>query len=221
MSEQYSKAIDTGSLVDRLVVVIHDAIISGELAPGAPIRPKTIANQHGVSMIPVLEALARLLASRPVREEPNRGYFVAAKPTPEEFAQFVQFREIFETSAISQGFEMVTPADIRKLRRLNGKMRAIVSASRRNVTVEWGTLNSEFHQTLVGLARNVFVDEQYRNLSFGFQHFQLAQAANVEFTSLSSLVEQHDGMIDALEKGGKPLLLCLLSQHINNLSLSD
>ncbi|MBY6113235.1 GntR family transcriptional regulator [Mameliella alba] len=194
MSEQDSKEIDTGSLVDRLVVVIHDAIISGELAPEAPIRPKTIANQPGVSMIPVLEALARLLASRLVHVEPNRGYFVAAKPTP---------------------------ADIRKLRRLNGKMRAIVSASRRNVTVEWGTLNSEFHQTLVGLARNVFVDEQYRNLSFGLQHFQLAQAANVEFTSLSSLVEQHDGMIDALEKGGKPLLLCLLSQHINNLSLSD
>ncbi|MBV7394516.1 FCD domain-containing protein [Mameliella sp. DP3N28-2] len=107
------------------------------------------------------------------------------------------------------------------MRRLNDKMRAIASASRRNVTVEWGTMNSEFHQTLAGLARNVIVDEQYRNLSFGFQHFQLAQAANVEFTSLSSLVEQHDGMIDALEKGGKPLLLRLLSPHINNLSLSD
>ncbi len=221
MTRHGGTLIEPVSLVDRLVVQIREMIISGQLAPGAHIGIKKIADQHGVSMIPVREALARLLASRLVHAEPNRGYFVAARPTAEEFAQFVQFRELFEISAVSLGFGNATPAEIRTLKRLNNRMRKVVERGKRGVMVEWGNLNSEFHQTLVGLARNVFISDQYRNLSFGFLHFQLARAYNVEFTSLKLLVDQHDGMIEALEQGDRELMLARLSAHINNLVLTD
>lgn len=216
-----NKLTDPGSLVDRLVVLIRDAILGGEYEPGAHIGIKKLADAHGVSMIPVREALARMLASRLVRVEPNRGYFVASKPTPEEFAQFVQFRELFEVSAVRLGFDNVTDADIRALRRLNEKMRKIADGNRRNATVAWGKLNGEFHQILVGLAKNDFITEQYRNLSFDHMHFQLARAYEIEFTSLKLLVEQHEGMIQALEAGDKEALLSRLCQHINNLQLND
>lgn len=215
-----TKLGDTGSLVDRLVVLIRDAIITGDFAPGGHIGVKKLADQHGVSMIPVREALARLLASRLVRVAPNRGYFVAPKPTPEEFAQFVQFRELFEVSAISLGFDNVTQEDIKRLRKLNDKMRKTASSEKDNAKTEWAMLNGAFHQTLVDMAGNVFVSNQYRSLAFDHMHFQLARASEIEFTSLGTLVEQHDGMIDALEAGDKALLLSRLSQHINNLRLS-
>lgn len=221
MSGKAPKTLEAVSLVDKLVVLIREAIIAGQLAPGAHIRIKQIADEHGVSMIPVREALARLLASRLVRVEPNRGYFVASKPTPSEFNQFVQFRELFECSAIALGFENATEADVVILRRLNNKMRKLATSSKANVMVEWGNLNSEFHQHLVGLAGNIFINEQYRDLSFGNMHFQLVRAYQVEFTSLQLLVDQHDSMINALEKGDKDVLLQRLSQHINNLALPE
>ena len=218
MGQTSARLTDAGSLVDRLVVIIRESILAGDHSPGAHIGIKKIADAHGVSMIPVREALARLLASRLVRVEPNRGYFVANKPSTEEFAQFVQFREMFETSAVELGFDNVTEADIKTLRRLNDKMRRIADNGS-GAKVEWGRLNGEFHLILVGLARNDFITEQYRNLSFDHMHFQLARAYDIEFTSLKLLVEQHNRMIEALENRDKARLLSCLSEHINNLRL--
>ena len=221
MNNQGVKLTDPGSLVDRLVVIIRDSIISGSLQPGAHIGIKKIADAHAVSMIPVREALARLLASRLVEMKPNRGYFVASRPTSSEFAQFVQFRELFEVSAVSLGLDNVSDADIRQLVDLNAKMRQVKAGPDNSEMVEWGRLNNQFHQVLVGLSRNQFIMQQYENLSFGYLHFQLARSYPIEFTSLDILADQHDAMIDALQAGDRPLLLKLLSQHINNLQLED
>ena len=51
------------SLVDQLVILIRDSIITGELAPAERIIIKKIAKKYNVSVIPVREALARLLPS--------------------------------------------------------------------------------------------------------------------------------------------------------------
>lgn len=221
MANTVRKITEAGSLVDRLVEAIRDDILAGEYAPGAHIGVKKIADMHGVSMIPVREALARLLASRLVTVEANRGYFVADKTTTEEFAQFVQFRELFEVSAVALGFDNATKADIQSLRRLNEKMRKLIGNDKPRSQVDWGRLNGAFHLVLVGLAGNEFVNEQYRNLSFDHMHFQLARANDIEFTGRDILVDQHDAMIAALETGNKALLLKLLSEHLNNLNLTD
>ncbi len=207
------------SLVDQLVVLIRDGIIAGDLAPGAQLGIKKLADRYGVSMIPVREALARLLASRLVRVENNRGYFVASRPTPEEFAQFVEARELFEISVVGLGFSNAATADIRKLRSLNDKMRKVAKAGKPDKMVEWSGLNAEFHQTLVGLARNRFLANQYADLTYGYMHFQLVRSYPEEFTSLETLCAQHDEMIDALETGDKDRLLAVLSGHIRNITL--
>lgn len=219
MDQASGKLTEAGSLVDRLVVRLRDAILAGEYPPGHHIRIKPLADKYGVSMIPVREALARLLASRLVRVEANRGYFVAGKPSAAEFAQFVQFREMFELSAVALGFDNATKGDIAALRRLNRQMARIADSTKPDTRVKWGRLNGEFHLVLVGLAHNEFITEQYRTLSFDHMHFQLARAAEIEFTSLPLLVEQHNGLIAALEEQDKPLFLERLRQHINNLNL--
>lgn len=214
-----SKKIEEVSLVDRLVDLIRDAIIAGELAPGAHIGTKKLADAYGVSMIPVREALARLLATKLVRVENNRGYFVASPPTPAEFAQFVEARELFEVSAVRLGFSNVSAADIRKLKSLNEKMRRVAKAARPDKMVEWSRLNADFHQSLVDLARNSFLTNQYEDLTYGYLHFQLVRSYREEFPSLETLIGQHDEMISALERRDKDRLLSLLSGHIRNVSL--
>lgn len=214
-----TKKIEEVSLVDQLVVLVRDAIITGELEPGTHIGTKRLADTYGVSMIPVREALARLLASRLVRVENNRGYFVASRPTPAEFRQFVEARELFETSAVNLGFANATPADVQELKDLNDQMRSVVKAKRPDKMVAWSGLNAEFHQTLVGLARNCFLSNQYADLTYGYMHFQLVRSYPEEFTSLEILIEQHDEMIAALEAGNREQLLSLLSGHIRNITL--
>ncbi len=214
-----NKKITEVSLVDRLVDLIRDAIIAGELEPGAHIGIKKLADSYGVSMIPVREALARLLASRLVRVENNRGYFVASSPTPAEFKQFVEARELFEVSVVGLGFANASTADIQKLRGLNEKMRKVAKAAKPDKWVEWSGLNAEFHQALVGLARNRYLSNQYADLTFGYMHFQLVRSYPQEFTSLDTLIAQHDEMIDALELRDKDRLISVLTSHIRNITL--
>ena len=95
LAKKTSKLLEPDSLVDKLVAAIRDSIIAGDLEAGAHIGIKKIADEYGVSMIPVREALARLLASRLVRAEANRGYFVASQPSRSDFLEFVEARELF------------------------------------------------------------------------------------------------------------------------------
>ncbi|SDE61652.1 GntR family transcriptional regulator [Ruegeria marina] len=216
MASTAIKLGEAGNLVDRLVVNIRDAIIAGDFAPGEHIRIKTVADRYGVSLIPVREALARLLATRIVISEPNRGYFVAPAPTRAEFRQFIEFRELFETSAVRLGFASVKDADIRKLERLNARMSKVAEdASQPKHLVSWAHLNGEFHAILVGLARNAFISDQHQELSFVHMHYQLSLMDDPDYGILSALAEEHDALIAALKARDQSVFLERLSAHIN------
>lgn len=212
--------IEAPSLVDRLVVRIREDIVSGELAPGAHIKIKNIADSHGISMIPVREALARLLASRLVRVEANRGYFVASRPTPEDYAELVKARELIETSALSAGFDNITASDIRSLIALNDKMRKLAAAPRRkrNLLTDWGTLNTEFHRILVGSFRNPYFDSIFADLSL---ESSMARPFADELPPYAALVDQHQAIIEAIKAGDSKKAARELSRHINSLSLTS
>lgn len=211
---------EQNSLVDQLVRHIHDSIVFGEMVPGAHISVREIANTYGVSMIPVREALARLGASRLLRSEKNRGYFVADPPSKEEFQEFLEARALFETSVLQLGFENATKKDIKQLRDLNAQMHGLfVDADEKSMIIEWSGLNVRFHRFLIGLARNFYLSEQYSDMSFGTTHLQLMRAYPHTPGSLKQLVEEHDDLIDALEDGHKDRFLAMLSKHVTRVDV--
>jgi DNA-binding GntR family transcriptional regulator len=156
LKSQDAARIEATSLVNRLVVRLREDIVSGARAPGSHIKIMYIADSHGVSMIPVREALARLLASRLVRVEANRGYFVASRPTPADYAELVKARELIETSALAAGFDSIDDTDIKALAALNDRKRKLAATSRdkRGILTKWAALNTAFHKVLEGSFRN-------------------------------------------------------------------
>lgn len=218
MTKLKSKQLEAASLVDRLVILIRDAIVSGHMEPGSHIRIKKLADEFGVSMIPVREALARLLSSRLVHVKPNRGYFVANRPTQEEFSQLVRARVIIETSALAEGFNQITKADISALSNLNEKMRklSVQQKDNKNVFSKWIELNSEFHQILIGTARNTYLDSIYQGLSL---EASVARPFADSLPPLSEFVEHHDRIIQAMKDGDEAAATCALDEHISSLIL--
>ena len=58
---------------DDIALMIEEAIVSGELAPGTVLRQEQLSEQFNVSRTPVREALRRLAALGLVSFVPNRG----------------------------------------------------------------------------------------------------------------------------------------------------
>lgn len=210
---------ENASLVEQILDAIRNSILAGELQPGAHIKIKEVADQLGVSMIPVREALARLLASRLVTIEANRGYFVASKPTVTQFADFIDARVLFETSAVRAGFSNASKADIVQLEKLNNKMRKISKKRSVVVNVEWGSLNHQFHKILVGLTRNEFLVNLYEDLSLGSLQFQLYRSGNDSFPDFKRLIFEHDNIIESLAKRSLEDLIFNLTEHIKAIRL--
>jgi len=217
LKNRYATRIEAASLVDQLVDRIRDNIVSGSFTPGARIKVKEIAEDHGVSMIPVREALARLLASRLVRAEANRGYFVASRPAPEEYAERVKARELLETSALAAGFNNIDKIDIQSLRTLNEKMRKLAAGSpdKRGILARWTRLNAEFHKILVGSLRNRYFDSIFSDLAL---ESSMARPFADNPPPYAALIEQHQAIIDAIEASNLSSAVEELTHHINSLT---
>ena len=75
--------IVTRTLADQAFEVIRERILSARIPPLAPIRQDALAEDLGISKIPLREALARLEQHGLLRSYANRGFFVPALTTTE------------------------------------------------------------------------------------------------------------------------------------------
>lgn len=64
------------NLSDQLVDLVRERVLTGRVAPDGPIRQDALANELGISKIPLREALARLEQEGLLKSHANRGFFV-------------------------------------------------------------------------------------------------------------------------------------------------
>ena len=79
---------------------IKQAVVSGELKPGAKLSPSAIAVDLGVSHIPVREALTSLAASGYLEHKPRVGFLVRVLSS-DDLADIYHWREVLEREAFT------------------------------------------------------------------------------------------------------------------------
>ncbi len=97
------------SLSDQLVNLVRDRILSGRVAPDSAIRQDALAQELGISKIPLREALARLEQEGLVESHTHRGFFVRALNT-REAEEVYALRLKLEPDAVALAAELATPA---------------------------------------------------------------------------------------------------------------
>lgn len=107
----------------RVLVQLRTQLITGRLAPGDKLSLRTLAQQSGVSMQPVRDAIARLVAERALEVTPKRSVQVALMSLP-------QFRELTTIRQAIEGFAAERAALQRGGSRLKA-MRGFEAAFRR------------------------------------------------------------------------------------------
>jgi DNA-binding GntR family transcriptional regulator len=81
------------SSVDRVQQALRERILSGEYPPGSRLILSKLAEEHGMSFIPIREALHRLESERLVRFARNRGATVTE-------LSMADMRDIYETRLV-------------------------------------------------------------------------------------------------------------------------
>ena len=186
-------------LPDQLFMEARERILSGRLPADAPIRQDALAQELGVSKIPLREALARLESDGLVVSHPNRGFIV--RPLSRADAEDVfDLRLRIEPNACVLG---ALQADSAEQNAAQEAFAALDSALRNGLD-EVGRRNREFHLALVGpSARGVTIEtvdrllalsERYVRVHLG-EHRRLDRASHEHGTLLAAWLERRTGSV--------------------------
>lgn len=129
---------------------LREAIVRGDLPPGAAIRQDATARELGVSVIPVREALKTLASEGLIVYRPQRGYTVA-QLHPESLDGIFRVRELLEGEAERIAVRRATS---RTLAHMLTALREHVEAVKAGDVVEVIAANREFHFALFDLCDN-------------------------------------------------------------------
>jgi DNA-binding GntR family transcriptional regulator len=116
------------------------AIVSGDLPPGTRLSPARLAEDLGVSHIPVREALAALEVVGHVKRIPRVGFFVAELSTG-GLEDIYHWRQVLEDEAHRMAVPRLTNADLARMREINTEM---LKAARER-SDRFLVLNRQFH----------------------------------------------------------------------------
>jgi DNA-binding GntR family transcriptional regulator len=99
------------SLGDRVHTALRDRLMGGELAPGQKMSLRSVAESLGVSMMPVREAVARLVADQSLEVLPNRAVRVPLM-TKARFRELTRVRLVVEGYAAEEAARSRQASDI-------------------------------------------------------------------------------------------------------------
>jgi len=197
------------TLVDRIVNILEDRILTGELLPGTKLSELGIGNEFGVSRAPAREALQRLQEMNLVRKT-HFGREVA-KFSLEEFREIHELKNVIGAFGAMKGALNATEQDLKKIQSVIDKMKGYVNS--RDLR-QLRSLNFQFHDLLVYCSRNQKVIDTYSLLAK-----QVRWAASLSLSlpdrPLRS-TQEHLSIFEAFKQRDAKKVRTLMEKHTND-----
>jgi DNA-binding GntR family transcriptional regulator len=172
---------------------LRNRILFGGFPPGSPVTLRGLAEDMGVSPMPIRESVRRLIAERALEMKDNRRVLVPPM-TEDKFEQIVFARRVLEPELAARAMDHIGPAEIRKIAALD---KAVDRAMADDDVHGYMECNYRFHftiyeragaGTLLALVESIW-------LQFGpFMHMAYSRWGT------SALEDQHQAAIAALQR---------------------
>ena len=147
-------------LTTLIAKAIRERILDGELVPGERLVEARLADELGVSRVPVREALRVLAADGVVTIEPRRGASVTTY-SAEHVQELVEVRATLEALNAKLAARRHAPELIAKLELIVSQGAAIAEgADPKQLQAD----NVDFHEALAGMAANSVLRDMVRSL---------------------------------------------------------
>jgi DNA-binding GntR family transcriptional regulator len=209
MGPQRLRVVRTSSLVELAHDEILEKITNGGYQDGDRIVIDDVADQLGISRIPVREALARLHAERLLEYVRNKGYRVTPKA---DHTMLFHARLVIEPSAIRYCRTELKATQIAELRAINDRISKLSTGKKFRQYVDFLLLNDRFHMAIVALCGNRLITDAYKSLSYGPQFARHSHGRGIP--DLEENVAEHERIIAALESRDLTTAVAAAERHI-------
>jgi DNA-binding GntR family transcriptional regulator len=139
---------------------IRDAIMSGQFPIGSKLDQQAIADQLGVSIIPVRESLRLLQAEGLVQSVPHRGVFVT-ELSLDDLHEIYVVRETLEELAAQLAVIYMTPAALETMAELIAQMEQATNGNDFGALFD---LNRDFHFSIYRMSSNATLVQMIESL---------------------------------------------------------
>jgi DNA-binding GntR family transcriptional regulator len=212
--EEAMGSAEPGSSKDRrispqaLASAIRDRVIRGRYPPGHRLTEEDLAEQYGVSRIPVREALRLLESEGFVRVKPYSGTFVA-ELTAQDAADLLEIRSVLEPLAAARAAETRTDDHLEALRQILADGSAALAGDDLDQLAE---LNTKFHTVLSEASGNTSL-----NQIIGTLRHKITWVYSVELPRRAAdSWAEHRLIVNALDRADADSARALMVAHVSS-----
>lgn len=201
------------TLSEQIFTIVREQIVSGKLPVEQPIRQDALANELGVSKIPLREALARLEQEGLLVSQANRGFFVRAM-SADEAEEIFALRLAIEPEAVAAAALAATTEEQDAARDALAALDEAAAGRLDDVAAR----NRDFHTALVRPAKRLLtlqLVERLQVMSERYVHKHLEPAGREDRAHL-----EHQVLLDTWLARDADRARALAAAHIEG-TLSD
>ena len=195
----------TQSPVEQAYNYILQGILSGELMPGMRVPAEAVAEELGISRMPVRDALRRLEGDGAVTIFTNRGASVA-QFSQMEIVQLIEMRAVLEGLAARLALQNIGKAEIEELEELKRRM----ERSSDNL-VKWMFYHDDFHNYLTALSQRALLMRQTERMRVMLRPYYRQYYANTKELEIFGL--EHRKIIEAIRKADPDKVESIVRSH--------
>ena len=200
--------LDAKTLRQQVYDQLRREIITGEIVPGQSIKLRDLAEQFGVSLMPVREALWQLESEKVIVIESNRSIHVNGL-TGREMQEAIEIRLMLETTAAQRACELRPDSAVVKVKRLLDDMQAAIDKPKRYMMK-----NNQFHFAIYSYSDSAILLQMIDWLWARVGPYVFIHATKVE--DLSPTMKCHEDMFEAFENRDKEMMTDALQRDLKS-----
>ncbi len=195
-------------LMDRITEFLWERIVNGRIPPGTRLVERQLAEQLGISRVPVREALIQLEKDGLIISKPDGRYVIQL--TEQDIHKLYEVRRVLEGLAVELATQNTSPERADALRNKLQDMKQAVARQDRSAYVR---NDIEIHRLIWSQANNPYLFDVLRALTGPIFMF-VADNANV--IGWDEAFELHEDLINSINAGDVRLALENVERHMED-----
>lgn len=203
-------SIPRAALHEQVAMRLRQMLVEGEIAPGAKLNERELAQVLQVSRTPLREAIKMLAAEGLVELLPNRGAVAVS----------LGEQDIMDTFEVMAGLEglngelaaqRITAEELAEIQAMHFEM--LAAYTRADLSAYY-RINAQIHAAINAAAKNPVLSGTYKQLNARLQALRFR--SNQDGDKWRRAVQEHEQMIDALTRRDPVAMRTVMVDHLHH-----